>query len=285
MEHLALPQAKLLYFASQLPAFEKAILKELILEGNEDVLTAVEAYKGKQDAEEFRSAILTAVITRAVDKANEWWDEIFENCSTNDAKKLAKAAKQRLGEHTKLKASLVYGEVDFASFATLLEKAKPQPGQTFVDIGHGSGRALVAAVLLHGHTFSKIQGVELLEDLFVASKEMLQKYKQLEQREKTYFGNQDRAEVSVFQGDITDLTTFDWTTADVVFANSTCFDNNLMDSLAKIGEKMKSGAKFITLTKKLNSDAFTISERKQYAMSWGPATCFIQERKEDGTNS
>lgn len=43
-------------------------------------------------------------------------------------------------------SSLVYGEIDFFSFAAIMEKVEPQPGELFVDLGHGTGRAVVAAV-------------------------------------------------------------------------------------------------------------------------------------------
>jgi hypothetical protein len=36
--------------------------------------------------------------------------------------------------------SLTYGEVDFYSFANILEKANPKLGETFVDLGHGTGK-------------------------------------------------------------------------------------------------------------------------------------------------
>src|SRR5690349_3545932 len=42
--------------------------------------------------------------------------------------------------------SLVYGEIDFFSFATILEKAKPRKNDIFCDLGHGTGRAVIAAV-------------------------------------------------------------------------------------------------------------------------------------------
>lgn len=44
---------------------------------------------------------------------------------------------------------LVYGEIDFFSFAAIMEKVGPEPGEVFVDLGHGTGRAVVAAVSSH----------------------------------------------------------------------------------------------------------------------------------------
>jgi hypothetical protein len=43
------------------------------------------------------------------------------------------------------------------------------------------------------------------------------------------------AAVEVYHGDFLDLSLKDWRDADVVFANSTCFDDVLMSEIAKIG--------------------------------------------------
>ena len=71
------------------------------------------------------------------------------------------------------------------------------------------------------------------------------------------------------QGSVLDLN---WLDGDVIFANSTCFDDELMRIMARIAEGLKPGAIFVTFTKGLNSPAFEVLERKRYKMSWGPAT-------------
>ena len=65
------------------------------------------------------------------------------------------------------------------------------------------------------------------------------------------------------------------------FANSTCFDKNLMDSIARKAEKMEKGSYFITFTKSLPSEEWVILESKVYKMSWGNATVFIQRKKKE----
>jgi hypothetical protein len=51
---------------------------------------------------------------------------------------------------------------------------------------------------------------------------------------------------------------YDWSDGDVVFANSTCFTEQLMVSLALQGESLKPGAFLITFTKGLDSKAFKV---------------------------
>ena len=55
------------------------------------------------------------------------------------------------------------------------------------------------------------------------------------------------------QGSILDE---DWSDGDVVFANSTCFDDDLMEKMAKQATTLKAGAYFVTFTKGLNSPDF-----------------------------
>jgi hypothetical protein len=64
-----------------------------------------------------------------------------------------------------------------------------------------------------------------------------------------------------------------------VFVNSTCFENDLFEAVARRAEAMKAGSKFVTLTKQLPSSLFAVLDRRQYAMSWGEATCFVHVKQ------
>lgn len=94
------------------------------------------------------------------------WSRIFAGLTSDHGKKLAEAAGQAV------KADLVYGEVDLFSMAIILETMDPQQGQVFVDLGHGTGRGIVAAGLLYGHLLGRCYGMELLEPLVTASLEV-----------------------------------------------------------------------------------------------------------------
>ena len=60
------------------------------------------------------------------------------------------------------------------SFAWVLHHAHPQPGEVFVDLGSGLGKAVLAAFLLHD--FKKLVGIELLTDLATSGEELIQRY-------------------------------------------------------------------------------------------------------------
>lgn len=59
------------------------------------------------------------------------------------------------------------------------------------------------------------------------------------------------SEVEFIHGDALDPDVCDWTDGDIVFANSTCFDDPFMRRLASAATALKKGSIFITLTKRL----------------------------------
>jgi hypothetical protein len=72
---------------------------------------------------------------------------------------------------------------------------------------------------------------------------------------------------------------YDWSDGDVVFANSTCFDDDLMNAMQQQAETLKPGAILVTFTKGLtNFSKFELLEKKRHKMSWGPATVYIHRR-------
>jgi hypothetical protein len=53
----------------------------------------------------------------------------------------------------------------------------------------------------------------------------------------------------LFLGDFLDLSIKDWTDADIIFANSTCYDDDLMIKIGTTAVKMKKGSFFVSLTR------------------------------------
>ena len=68
------------------------------------------------------------------------------------------------------------------------------------------------------HPFDNCLGIEMLDNLFQQSLLMKQEY------EKT----QNKPKFEVYGGDMLDDKDLDWSNADLVLANSTCFDQDLM---------------------------------------------------------
>jgi Histone methylation protein DOT1 len=64
-----------------------------------------------------------------------------------------------------LDKSLIYGEVDYMSFARILRKLAPAAGSTFYDLGSGTGRAVFVARI--SQDFSKCIGTSTLRQCCV----------------------------------------------------------------------------------------------------------------------
>lgn len=144
----------------------------------------------------------------------------------------------RAGEHKDNK-SFTYGEMLLPSFARILELAAPQPGETFYDLGSGTGKVLVMADLLHD--FAKVVGIEFLPTLNAKAIELLARY-------ETGLRPAARrpAELQARQGDM--LAT-DLSDADIVFVHATCMDQALLDGLAQRALGCKPTTRFIMISR------------------------------------
>lgn len=71
-----------------------------------------------------------------------------------------------------------------------------------------------------------------------------------------------------------------WEEMSFIFANSTCFSPELMQSIAKKAEEVKVGTFIVTFTKRLpvSSENWEVREGFRRLMSWGIATVYIHRR-------
>ncbi|CAN0305891.1 unnamed protein product, partial [Phaeothamnion confervicola] len=146
-------------------------------------------------------------------------------------------------------------------------------GGAFYDLGSGTGKPVVAAAICHA--FSKAVGIEILEGLHHASVEVVRSW-DVVGRPGT---PQDRrTDIRFVHGDATDPAAADWSDGDVVFANSTCFDDALMNRIAERAAMLRRGAFVITLSRRLPGDGFAVLESRALTMSWGAATVFIHQK-------
>lgn len=99
-------------------------------------------------------------------------------------------------------------------------------GGVFYDLGSGTGKALFAARLVCD--FSRCIGIEILQALHKQAAAIVHKYNE-EFRDMLSAGMQQTA--NVYVGSFLD---FDWSDGDVVFANSTCYDDALMLSMGEV---------------------------------------------------
>ena len=74
------------------------------------------------------------------------------------------------------------------------------------------------------------------------------------------------------------LSDGEWTDGDIVFANSTCFSQDLMDKISEKAAELRSGAIIITLTQQLRNPELILMKSRQFAMSWVAATAYFHRR-------
>jgi len=214
--------------------------------------------------------------------------EVYEDIVKPFPVTLGKAASKKERENMKSKApTLVYGEIDFMTFGRIMEKMKKiyglpdvgtsgpmgilqRSGGVFYDLEAGVGKPVIAAAILH--SFDACIGIELLEGLHNLSLELLFAY-----NSKGKAKGLD-TQCQFLRGDFLDINVKDWRDADVVFVNSTCFDEQLMDKISRSCFRLKKGAFIVTISRRLPTTEVVVLEHELCQMSWGEATVFIQQK-------
>lgn len=90
---------------------------------------------------------------------------------------------------------------------------------------------------------------------------------------------QEQSRISFIESDFLQI---DWSNADCVFLNSTCYSPSLMQSISEQAERLRPGAIVVSLTKALTSPRFAILSKQKKQMSWGISTVFVQRRQGEG---
>jgi hypothetical protein len=126
-----------------------------------------------------------------------------------DSRAERRRAAQRLGESAGAslglqQQQLVYGELDVAGVAKLLDAAEVRDGDRFLDIGSGDGLPTLAAALLYPDTLRVCRGIELVAALADRAGHHADRLRQL-------LSTADRglraAPIELLQGDIYAATT------------------------------------------------------------------------------
>lgn len=140
------------------------------------------------DEEERISLIMSKLDMVGVLESKEIFDSIMQAFPTQ----LGKAVSKKERDELSLRApSLVYGEITFETFGTVIEKIKKvyglpnvgssgddgvlqRSGGIFYDLGSGTGKPVIAAAVCHN--FDVCYGIEILEGLYSISLDALSTY-------------------------------------------------------------------------------------------------------------
>ena len=125
------------------------------------------------------------------------------------------------------------------------------------------------------HEFDRCVGIEILKGLFELSLAIKLRYEItrlciLDQHKDIWSSLPD---VDLVHGDI---FVNGWNDASVIFANSTCFEQDMIDLIAD--SEARVGTWAITLTKCFMSDKWKVLQSFRKNMSWGDATIYIHRR-------
>lgn len=197
---------------------------------------------------------------RIVGDVNE---DIAHKLSCNDLKSIPESYLTR----GLSKRNFSYGEINFKSMAHIMKTLR-QINQNhsklriFYDLGSGSGRSTLAGLLLFD--FDKVVGIELLPSLHELSMSLRDSYNQIVPNNKVFeFHCRSFLDNTMWAQE-----------ADVIFVNSTCFDNTVMEGISAC--PFKCGAFVITLTHKLtDSCSYRLVYETRLDTSWGAADVFI----------
>lgn len=176
----------------------------------------------------------------------------------------AKEAVERQEEPT---TSYYYGEVSFMAMARML-RDHGDGAETFLDIGSGSGRAVIAASLLH--PFKSATGIEVVKGLHVQAERAKSRLEEL--------GQVPKCQIAFLLGDALAVA---WPIADFVLLHATCFSRSLFKQLEqRLREELRPGALVAVVTKELSVDLteFHLVGSSCQRMEWGTATVSFYRR-------
>lgn len=133
-----------------------------------------------------------------------------------------------------------YGEINASSFASALDRLAILPGETFVDVGSGTGKAVLTAAALY--PLKRATGVEIQKPLHAAALLALEGL--------TISLVSTIAEVKFVLGD---AFQYDWQNYDVIFVNAAVFTQEMLDQVDHGAEFLSIGARILICTRPLSS--------------------------------
>jgi hypothetical protein len=154
-------------------------------------------------------------------------------------------------------------------------------GGTFYDLGSGSGKPSFSAALLHN--FTNVGGVEILPGLIGIANKVKGRWQDLAKENGVLSEPQKQVDFNFVAGDATSFDDLDWSDGDCIFTHATCFPEDMRHKIVAKAETLKPGSVFVTVSQTFTSpnDEFDLIESFDTELSWGNATVYIHEKKND----
>ena len=178
---------------------------------------------------------------------------------------IARDAKRQQRESGVFHDGIQFGEVRVESFLTALAWLMPQPGETFIDLGSGTGKAVLTAAAFY--PLGSAKGVELLRPLHDAGVVALERCR----------SSLRSASVSLACGDALE---FPWSTYDLVFVTLTCFTDEMVERVRVTAARLRKGARLLVTSRPLESEALRLIRREKlpYGEKHGMMSYLAYER-------
>lgn len=145
-----------------------------------------------------------------------------------------RANKEFIKTHDRsISSTLQYAEVDAESFLTLIQSLKDfdigfTEDAVFIDVGCGPGKTLVIMAIMN--VFQRAIGVDINPFMTKLTGEVIKKYN------RSWRSPVDLTEMEVVTGD---GTFYDWSIAQLVYIQATCFNEDMMQRITTMADKMK----------------------------------------------
>ena len=176
--------------------------------------------------------------------------------------------RERMEEEGKDTEGLIYGEVSYFAIYELIAMLKSKgyvQGQqhSFLDLGSGVGKAMVMAAFIH--QFEACYGFEVIQELHQMALELFEKCREdvgptrLESIQDNYM-------------------TASWPAATIILSNSTCLTRTAFEELLQKADLMPPGTIFISMSKAVHRDGWTLVEQSQKILHWGMCSFHVYVR-------
>lgn len=164
---------------------------------------------------------------------------------------------------------LKYGEIYTESFSDLLQMLNPTKGERFCDLGSGSGKAVLTALITTAIT--EAYGYEWNSDLIEISKAVTKRcplvFKEFTNK-KAEFICQDFTLLE-------SLKDFQ-----IIYVTATCFWGDAWTRLCALLETLPTNARVCITSRELESNSFEKIDETDLSMSWGVATVYLYKKME-----
>ena len=217
----------------------KSFLKELAVQKDPKIKMLLEKFVSETKD---NNAFLSSMHALVKEVSQRFYDDMYFDTSTEIGKSLSKGEREvkKLNENK----NLIYGEISFSSFFDILRKlnlssfredlsssgsssnnsnSSSSSGKfKFYDLGSGTGKAVFAARITQD--FTSCIGIEVLESLNNQATKIKNRFDS-QYRSLLFDPSNQR---TIFH--CGSFLEYDWSDGDVIFMNSTCFDEELMST-------------------------------------------------------